>query len=99
MPTLAHHDATTTHFVDGDAVLLAHLVKFVDAHDAAICHHHGAAGQVELAAGLADDRGRQTSGRGALAAGVHACRHAANSKSERRVGGRPAICKCSSAWA
>jgi hypothetical protein len=29
--------------VDGHAVLLAHLVKLVDAHDAAVGEHHGAA--------------------------------------------------------
>lgn len=46
---------TTTHLVDGDAVLLAHLVELVNAHDAAVRHDHRAASEVKLATGFADD--------------------------------------------
>ena len=35
-------------FVDGDAVFVAHFVEFVDADDAVVGEHHGAALEVEF---------------------------------------------------
>jgi hypothetical protein len=44
-----HSTDRSTHLVDGDAVLVAHLVELVDAHHAAVRQHHGARLQALLA--------------------------------------------------
>mmetsp|Transcript_47934 Transcript_47934/g.120039 ORF Transcript_47934/g.120039 Transcript_47934/m.120039 type:complete len:303 (-) Transcript_47934:3-911(-) len=86
---LGDRDRLLLHgFVDGDAVLLPHLVKLVDAHDAVVRQHHRAALQVEVAAAVLDDGGSQTRGGGALAGGVHGDgRHAGGKFEELRLGG------------
>lgn len=43
--------APAPHFMDGHPVFWPHLVKFIDAHHAIVCQHHGSTLQVELAAG------------------------------------------------
>ena len=49
--------------MDSDSVLWSHLVKLVDADDAAVSEHHGAALELELAGGVVLDDGRgETSG-------------------------------------
>lgn len=39
---------SSTHFVDGHAIAVVHLVKLVDAHHAAVGQHHGTSLQAAL---------------------------------------------------
>ena len=48
--------------MDGDAVLGPHLVELVDADDAAVSEHHGAALELELARSVVLDDGRGKTG-------------------------------------
>ena len=58
-------------FMDGDAILVAHLVEFIDADDAAVREHHCSAFEVELArVRVALYGGGETGGGRTLAGGV-----------------------------
>mmetsp|Transcript_19716 Transcript_19716/g.45706 ORF Transcript_19716/g.45706 Transcript_19716/m.45706 type:complete len:240 (-) Transcript_19716:708-1427(-) len=58
--------------MDRHPVLGAHFVELVDAHHPPVRQHHRSAFEEELAGvWVLDDRGRQTSSRGALAGRVH----------------------------
>lgn len=59
--------------MDGDAVLVAHLVELVDAYDAPVCEHHGAAFEVELAGVGVPLDGRGETGCGGAFAGRVDC--------------------------
>ena len=84
--------------MDGDAVVLVHLVELVDTHHAAVRQHHRATLQVEVSLRLTralhthsrvlHHARRQTRRRGALARGVHAHRrHLLHELQELRFGG------------
>eukprot|EP00955_Chlamydomonas_euryale_P023219 244760-Chlamydomonas_euryale.AAC.4 len=75
-PQIAHrpkpHTPHTLHLVDRDAVLVAHLVKLVDAHHASVCQHHGASLEPLLAGVVVVRDGRgEPDARGAAPSGRH----------------------------
>ena len=76
-------------FVDGDSVIFPHLVELVDADDAAVGQHHGAAFHDEVSRRrISIDRRRQTGGAAAFARSVDGDRrHALDEFEQLRFGG------------
>ena len=63
---------SVSYLMDGDSVLVAHLIELVNADDATVGEDHGPTLEVELPTAVPDHRRRETGGGTALPRSVHA---------------------------